>query len=291
MSRIRSIKPGFFLDEDLFDLEQETGLPVRVAYAGLWCHADREGRFEWQVRRLKAGILPYDNVDFGRVLDACLTRGLLVKYACQGHVYGWIPTFTKHQVINNREGKSVLPAYDSEDAEIMADLTRAPRVPHACPTDVCENLQEGKGRERKRKGREEEQPPLSPPQPEPPTRKRAAQKSGETFVLPDWVPVPEWGAWVEMRTKKRNAPTEHAKALAVKTLEQLKAQGEDPAAVLNQSTFKGWQGLFSVKENGNGTGGTSTGGNGASSSVVRARPGRAGEPDKYASLYRRDEDV
>ncbi len=133
----------------------------------------------------------------------------------------------------------------------------------------------------------EEEPPLIPP----PTRKRAAQKPAESFVLPEWIPVSEWGAWVEMRTKKRNAPTDRAKELAIKELERLKAVGEDPAAVLNQSTFKGWQGLFAVKENGNGTGGTSTGGDGASSSVVRARPGRAGEPDKYASLYRRDEDV
>lgn len=73
MARIRTIKPEFFRHAGLFDLEQETGLPLRVAFAGLWTAADREGRFAWKPRELKLDCLPFDLVDFSRVLDALST--------------------------------------------------------------------------------------------------------------------------------------------------------------------------------------------------------------------------
>ena len=73
VARIRTIKPEFFRHAGLFDLEQETGLPLRVAFAGLWTAADREGRFAWKPRELKLDCLPFDLVDFSRVLDALST--------------------------------------------------------------------------------------------------------------------------------------------------------------------------------------------------------------------------
>ena len=107
--RIRTVKPEFFLHEGLQKLEKETKLPVRLAYVGLWCAADREGRFKWEPRRLGVSILPYDSIDFSRVLDALVTRGFLVKYASNGTIFGAIPSFGKHQVINNKERASELP--------------------------------------------------------------------------------------------------------------------------------------------------------------------------------------
>ena len=101
MARIRSIKPAFFRHARLFDAEKETGLPLRVAFAGLWTAADREGRFEWAPRELKLDALPYDDVDFSRVLDALWTRGHIGKYESEGREYGYIPSWEDHQVINN----------------------------------------------------------------------------------------------------------------------------------------------------------------------------------------------
>ena len=86
--RIRTIKPEFFTHDGIFEAEEETGLPLRLAYIGLWCAADREGRFRWEPRRLRVQILPYDDVDFSRVLDALVTRGFLVKYASEGREFG-----------------------------------------------------------------------------------------------------------------------------------------------------------------------------------------------------------
>ncbi len=149
--RIRTIKPEFFLHDGLFDAEVETGLPLRIAFAGLWCAADREGRFRWEPRRLKMQILPYDEVDFSRVLHALTTRGFLVMYRVNDACLGWIPGFSRHQIINNRERESELPEFTPEsamEAESDACPTRAPRVPHA-------GKAEGKGREgNKEQGKE-----------------------------------------------------------------------------------------------------------------------------------------
>ncbi len=134
MSRIRSIKPAFFKHEELFDLEQETRLPMRVAFAGLWTQCDREGRFLWRPRTLKSDILPYDDVDFSRVLDALMTRGFVVRYEVDGVVYGMIPSWGRHQVVNNREKVSGIPAPEltvEKTEEIDASSTRRPRVVHA----------------------------------------------------------------------------------------------------------------------------------------------------------------
>jgi hypothetical protein len=147
VARIRSVKPEFFRHEGLYEAERETGLPLRLAFAGLWTAADREGRFKWLPRQLKLDCLPYDDVDFSRVLDALATRGFIVSYEAEGKTYGYIPSWHDHQVINNREAASTLP-----EPSNIKDLTRAPRVLDACATPLVHTQGEGKGRERK--GRE-----------------------------------------------------------------------------------------------------------------------------------------
>jgi hypothetical protein len=148
--RIRTIKPEFFHHEGLFDLERETGLPVRVAFAGLWCAADREGRFKWEARRLGVQILPYDQVDFARVLDALTTRGFIRRYASGTGTFGVIPSFLDHQVINNREKDSELPE-PLEYLDPDASVTREPRVDHAGKAEG--KGKEGKGKEGNMEGR------------------------------------------------------------------------------------------------------------------------------------------
>jgi len=147
--RIRTIKPEFYTHEMLYEAEQEHSLPLRLAYTGLWCAADREGRFKWEPRRLGVQILPYDGINFSRVLDALHTHGFIGKYECEGNFFGFIPSFEKHQVINNRERDSELPnPYDCN--EIDACITRASRDDHA--TLTCTSGREGKGT---RKGKEQ----------------------------------------------------------------------------------------------------------------------------------------
>lgn len=142
MARIRTVKPEFFRHADLYEAEKETGLPLRLAFAGLWTAADREGRFKWKPRELKLDCLPHDEVDFSRVLDALSTRGWVVRYAVNGIEYGAIPTWGTHQVINNREKASEFPAPNENNT-----LTREARVNDASTTPLVQVQVEGKGRE------------------------------------------------------------------------------------------------------------------------------------------------
>jgi hypothetical protein len=136
---------------------------VRIAWIGLFTVADREGRFKWRPRAIKAEVLPYDEVDFSRVLDALVTRGFLVKYENAGTEYGWIRTFGVHQVINNRERASECPAHDAPGSKILEvpDFsTPEPRVPDASATPLENYSGEGKGKEGNGKERERK---IAPP--------------------------------------------------------------------------------------------------------------------------------
>lgn len=149
MGRIRTIKPDFFQHSGLFDLEQETHLPIRLAYAGLWTCADRDGRFKWRPRELKVAVLPYDDCDFSRVLDALATRGFIVKYASGTEFFGHIPTWAEHQFINNKEPKSGLPN-PPVNKYLDANATRDSRVNDVNDT---RGVKEGKGREGNEEGK------------------------------------------------------------------------------------------------------------------------------------------
>jgi hypothetical protein len=101
--------------------------------------------------------LPHDDVDFSRVLDALTTRGFVVKYATDGSEFGFIPTFCRHQIINNRERDSELPAPPPETRENSLNMTREARADDASVTRDARvvDLVKRKGREGKgrRKGR------------------------------------------------------------------------------------------------------------------------------------------
>jgi hypothetical protein len=59
MARARNIKPGFFANDVLAEID-----PLgRLLFAGLWTIADREGRLEDRIKKIKAQILPYDDCD------------------------------------------------------------------------------------------------------------------------------------------------------------------------------------------------------------------------------------
>jgi Helix-turn-helix domain len=70
--------------------------------------------------------------------------------------------------------------------------------------------------------------------------------------VPNWIPLLPWQGFVQMRKQMPRVPfTDRAQRLAISDLEKLRNEGNDPAAVLDQSTKNGWRGLFAIK-NGNG---------------------------------------
>lgn len=109
-ARIRSIKPEILIDDQLWDAEQKSALPLYRAFTGLWMYADKEGRFEWNARKLGAVVLPYWRGDFDDVLTVLATHEYIVRYEVEGRAYGYVRTFKRHQVVNHREADSALPA-------------------------------------------------------------------------------------------------------------------------------------------------------------------------------------
>lgn len=221
--RIRTIKPEFFHHEKIYDAEQQSKLPLRLAFIGLWCAADREGRFKWEPRRLGVQILPYDNVDFSRVLDALMTRGFVAKYVCESVHYGLIPTFLRHQVINNRERESELPE-PLQYVDCDACLTREPR-------DDDAGKEEGKGREGNKEGNG--------------TRnKRVDDALPLPFDSSDFKLF--WSNWEQHRKEKKAKLTPTARN---QQLEKLKDMGEHRAiAALKHSLANGWTGIFEPEQ-------------------------------------------
>lgn len=109
MSRRRLISPEFFTHGALFDAEHASGLPLRLAFAGLWTVADRRGYFRWRPRELKLAVLPYDSVDFADVLAALESAGFIQCYVVENKEYGRIPTFTEWQSFHPNEKPSDVP--------------------------------------------------------------------------------------------------------------------------------------------------------------------------------------
>ncbi len=82
--------------------------------------------------------------------------------------------------------------------------------------------------------------------------------------LPDWVPLDAWNGFLAMRKAIKKAVTADGLPLALKKLNALRLAGQDPRAVLEQSTMNNYQGLFEVKGSNQG----------------RAPPGRQADVDE-----------
>lgn len=154
MGRIRTVKPELFIHEHLFEAEAQSGLPLRIAFVGLFTQCDREGRFKWRPKTLKLGVLPYDELDFELVLETLVQIGLVQQYRSGNDLYGHIPTWGKHQCINNKERESEIPppsemATYNKLRDIDASTTRVQRVNDMMNTSLNISQEERKGREEK----------------------------------------------------------------------------------------------------------------------------------------------
>ena len=153
MSRIRSIKPEFFLDEELAELSPLT----RLLFVGLWTLADCEGRLEDRPKRIRAQLHPYDDGDTDAMLQALHDARFIKRYSVNGVRYLEIRSFKKHQRLSGKEadGESALPGpiesnFIDNNQINNIEATGKQRGSGQCPG------REGnrKGREGNRKGRE-----------------------------------------------------------------------------------------------------------------------------------------
>jgi hypothetical protein len=105
MARIRSIKHGFFTNEELADCSRD----ARLLFIGLWVIADREGRLKDRPRKIKVEVFPYDDVEVSPLLDELQQAKFLIRYQVNGEPYIQILNFTKHQRPHPNEPASEIP--------------------------------------------------------------------------------------------------------------------------------------------------------------------------------------
>ena len=123
MARSRNIKPGFFQNEDLVDLDPI----VRLLFIGLWTLADREGRLENRPKKIKMQLFPADELDVHRALTGLAEKRLITLYSIDNINYIQVDNFHKHQHPHMKEQKSTIPEPKSP--------VHAPDINHACPSD------------------------------------------------------------------------------------------------------------------------------------------------------------
>ncbi len=114
MARSRNIKPGFFQNEDLAELDFAT----RLLFIGLWTEADREGRLEDRPKKLKISLFPSDDVEVESMLCGLAKYEFIRRYERDGKQIIQIVKWAKHQNPHKKEAPSVLPAeFDTEPGE------------------------------------------------------------------------------------------------------------------------------------------------------------------------------
>ena len=99
MPRIRSIKPQFWLDDNLATICRD----ARLLFIGLWNMSDDYGVFEWRPKKLKMQIFPYDSDVTANTIEEWLELlqglGNITNFEHKGKKYGYIPGLNEHQVI------------------------------------------------------------------------------------------------------------------------------------------------------------------------------------------------
>ena len=105
MARARSIKPGFFANDDLAEMRPL----VRLLFAGLWCLADREGRLLDRPKKIKADVMAYDTLNIEAALRQLAAAGFIVRYEVDGQRIIQVCNWLKHQHPHPQEVPSELP--------------------------------------------------------------------------------------------------------------------------------------------------------------------------------------
>ena len=118
MARIRSIKPEFFIDEDIGNLPPLT----RLLFVGMWCEADKAGRLKDKPKTLKARCLPFDSVDINKALDQLADSRFIIRYMVGGEQYIQIRTWDEHQRPHHTERASVYPESVNGDLTVNSPL-------------------------------------------------------------------------------------------------------------------------------------------------------------------------
>lgn len=134
MARSRNIKPGFFTNDEL----AECSPYARLLFAGLWTIADKEGRLDDRPKKVKALVLPFDNVDCDDLLKQLHDRKFIQRYQVDGAGFIQITNWKKHQNPHCKEAPSEIPecCEHAEEPEVEPVKEDESTVQVQCDTGV-----------------------------------------------------------------------------------------------------------------------------------------------------------
>ena len=276
MARIRTIKPKFFDDVKIGRISRD----ARLTYIGLWIFSDDIGVVVGDTVWLKSKIFPYDQIQvqqFEKWMNELVINGFICLLSYNGERFIYLPTFTRHQVINRP---------NTDDLNIPKDLiyknkdkfTEQSLNNHGTFTEQSLTII----------GKEKENnniPPYNPPKGESGFMEKLSLRQKELeeweaalrtkeqelikieanlkakkkkelpdidFVGNDFKEV--FTTWLEYKRERReNYKSEKSLKLAYSKLLQL--SGNDPqkaASIVEQSMANNWAGLFDLKPGNNG---------------------------------------
>lgn len=242
MARARNIKPGFFTNEELVELDFAT----RLLFIGLWTEADREGRLDDRPKRIKMSLFPADNVDVDVMLGALEGRGFIRRYTVDSLKYIQIVNFSKHQNPHHTERKSVIPPESNGGSQgVNGELTVNP------PLSNGEYLADSPNHESlftdSPKTNSDEL--VSAP---PKKQKRVTQKNLNAHTPDDeldfssWPDRPSEQVWTDykkMRSTKRAWITQTIVAHLGRVLLELANSGYPVDQIFTIATMRNWTGL------------------------------------------------
>jgi len=135
MARIRTIKPEFWTDETIVELD----FADRLLFIGLWNFADDQGYMPLRPKRIKMQVFPGDDYDVTGGLRRLWEASLVTLYASPEGPLLHIRNWSRHQKISNPAREKYSQSDLHEQAEWSTDVQSALETYPA----------EGKGKERK----------------------------------------------------------------------------------------------------------------------------------------------
>jgi uncharacterized phage protein (TIGR02220 family) len=117
MARARNIKPAFFTNDDLGEIE-----PIgRLLFIGLWTIADHNGNIEWRPKKIKAQLFPYDECNIEKLAIYLEQYRFIRFYSASESTYLNIVNFSTHQNPHkNEKAKGTkIPPIDKEGSQVV----------------------------------------------------------------------------------------------------------------------------------------------------------------------------
>jgi hypothetical protein len=97
MARIRNIKPDFWTDEKLVELEPWE----RLLFIGIWNFVDDEGFMPYSPKRIKMQVFPGDSLEVSRGVQSLISIGAITLYDSEAGKILKVTNWSKHQKVSN----------------------------------------------------------------------------------------------------------------------------------------------------------------------------------------------